>query len=532
MNKSKIIYTLLLMCSLFSFPAFAQTGNITKSSPGSFQGQENMTINNLACGLPVFAPLGINRIGYFTSNDFHLKLGVDTNFGGIGTDISLINPDNQTEINVVENRSGAGAAWQSSYMIQDIGQDQLIVFNQGAGNSAAMQWGYSNAVKDLTQTGWMPMYADHANLNFSIDGVSGRNALFTPCKKTGYQFDEGRSSIVTNSIETPYGDVFHIVNTFQTHSLMNQWWKLRNFEQALYLNAQIAHDHNLRVYFHGKSGWNIGPFNIFNPFNTIHGSSICNGYRCSGNIDNDLDYAYLVWDVGGKDIALVLRAKKNFGISWASEKGNPYCNNPDDFSCGSIDFHIWMREESNVSIKKDEITTSYGEYYVARPIQLKAIGIDPTTSSTIPDYGREVQNCKKNKIAESNNQLPNLPVSNLIDMKDFYSSNIFPDANANGTVYASTITDNGFGYIRLTPRISSGKVYGFPSVYSVILRTTDNSKLSFIGTYNQQPDATGVVDIPLGYKLNTSSPVVSAITLGFDNYGNYYYQLVGMQGCD
>ena len=247
MRSCVITYIAASLLGLLCTGVGRAQGTITASSAnfGSFSGQtDNPGVLN--CNLNAISLLGGNHQGIFNSQGYNLAIKLDANFGGIGTVLSFTNASNGASANVIEARSGTGAAWQTSYYLYDSASDTFIVFNQNAGNSIGYQWGYSNAVENLTESSWEPLISDAVTTQWSSNTP---NPISTsPCANSGYKFDEGRGSFVATPIETPSGIVTHVINSFDLKSLEAQHWSFEDVEQALYLNKQVAISNNLRIY--------------------------------------------------------------------------------------------------------------------------------------------------------------------------------------------------------------------------------------------------------------------------------------------
>jgi cytochrome c peroxidase len=66
---------------------------------------------------------------------------------------------------------------------------------------------------------------------------------------------------------------------------------------------------------------------------------------------------------------------------------------------------------------------------------------------------------------------------------------------------------------------------GFPAQYQIHLRSSDNSKWNLIGTFNTQPDSSGLAIIKLGVTYSSYGIKITPTQLGKDNYGYYYFQM-------
>jgi hypothetical protein len=523
----------LLCLILDGTHAYAQ-GSVTSRSTNyvSYSGQTDPAVNTLYCGLDVNADLGLNHTAVIPGNDYQLKLSVDANFGGIGTGITFVNPANRTSTNIVQTASGAGAAWQTSYFVYDTAGDRLIVFDQGAGNDVASQWGYSNTVSNLTETGWNPLWSDHYHPTYSKTGFA-KDVGTSPCNHTGFYFDDGRGSIVATPIETPYGNVTHITNAYQLKSNWNQSWGFVGVDQSLYLNGVVAVQSNLQIVLVGKSGWVEGPIRPTGKFTLHHAVGGCDRTGCSYETGSDVAYLLLNYTIGNKAYSIaVLEPKSRAVIIMTS---TPYCTpDGDPKTCGAVQIHSFLTSNDPVTIAVGEIRNYQLEYYAGTPMQLAALGFDPIEGGTVRNYNpARATACTPNQVAFSNNQYPNNPVGNLVSNAGFYSTNPFANGiNRNGTYATIAASAHGAGHAQLSARVVGGRTYGFPNLYRLYVSGSDGTSTLDLGLFNSQPDKTGMVDIPLGYKLDTTNLMIVPVSLGQDSYANYYLQLSKLSLCN
>ena len=524
----------LLLCLLLAVPQAHAQGTVTAASLGfgTYSGQTDPALNTLSCGIGVNVELGRNHTDTISSTGYQLKLSLDANFGGIGTGIAFTNPANNASANIIQTASGAGAAWQTSYFVHDTANDRLIVFNQAAGNDVGYQWGYSNAVANLTETGWNPIWSDHYHPTFSKTGFASQVGT-SPCLGTGYHFDDGRGSIIATPIETPYGNVTHVTNAYQLKSNTNQSWGFVGVDQSLYLNGVVAVQSNLQVILVGKSGWVEGPIRPAGKFSLIHAVGGCTSSGCSYQTGPDVAYVVLNYNIGNTPYSIVILEPSTRAV--IIQTSTPYCTAAaDPANCGAVQIHSFLTSNDPVAIATGQIRNYQMEYYVGTPTQLTSIGFDTVKGTSPPRYlpGRAAT-CMPDAWAASNNQYPAAPVSNLVRGASFYSSNPFPDSwNNNGTFATVAATVTGAGHLQLGARTFAGKFYGFPGLYALATATTDGSATVSLGIFNAQPDSTGIVDIPLGYKIDAHLLGIMPIRLGQDSYANYYLQLATLRLCN
>lgn len=323
--------------------------------------------NTLTCNVPVWNAINSNvQIGMIGTN-VTTVVGIDRFMGGVGAKFELRNnamPNlPQHWINILENRSGAGAGWQTSYLIRDNpGGVGIIVGNQAAGNSVSYQWGYSNSYgndgNNLWAGSWNPLPSDH------IHEVAGGHS---PCIPNGYLFDDGAVSILGQIKSTPNGTAIEWKNTYKYKSRMSQSWPNWYVDQGFYLNRAVARSRNLRLYL--KKGTYQHP--VIRPHNsfTINGASCVNSTCNAGAYD----YALFVWNIDGLDIGVAIPNLK--AISLLLEK-IVYCGDPNNDTCGNISFHSWLRTEAEgpVSFSTGQIRSFSKNYIVGTLPQLSYLG--------------------------------------------------------------------------------------------------------------------------------------------------------------
>ena len=524
-------------------------GMITSGSNFSnFAPGQSDSPGSLSCGYDAIGPLGANHTGSFVSQAFTVTLSVDANYGSIGTGIYLTNNASGQGVNLVETRSGGGAAWQTSYYFYDQSADQLLVFNQGAGNSVGSQWGFGTRVTELTSSNWIPLWSDHIRPDFKKQSFSGSQTGTSPCLNTSYAVDEGRNSLNATPIETPLGTIVHVVNNYQLKSRWPQNWPDYTSEQALYLSAQTARSGDLRVYLKGTSGWLEGPIRPYerdfsvNPVRLREDTvvpacsdDITNGVtrRCGFGIAGDLSYTMFIYNIFGLDIGVVALAIPGQGADLNNETA-VLCNDYRNDNCNSINFHTYTTRHVPVSFPVDHLREHKVEYYIGTLPQLGAIGFNLDLNPPhILHAATGPTGCYAPNFASSNDELPQAPAQNIVTGYGFYSSASFPNSsnNRNSLLTASTGNNVGVGSVRLTPRVLNNGELGFPDLYRVYLADTANANWIYFGTHNAQPIGSAT-DIMLGYPLQSSNLMVIPTTLQTDNYGGYYFQLAGLKACN
>jgi hypothetical protein len=319
----------------------------------------------LSCNLAFsYAPPATVNVGLIASQVTSV-VGLSDSMGGVGVKLELVNNQYPNQyVNVVEPRSAAGAGWQTSYIIQDWpGGVGNIVFNQAAGNAVGSQWGYTNRYafsgSVINAMDWNPLVSDH---------IHETGAAFSPCKGTGYLFDNGKVDVNGSLVNTSAGSVILWKNAYSFQSRMNQSWPSWSAEQALYLNKQVASMGNLRIYL--KRGTTlVGPIRPVSRF-SIPGATCVqnNGSACN---TGPYDYAVLVWNIFGLDVGIAIPNLSN-GVSLNMEEVT-YCANASDLTCGNISFHSWTSLGS-VNIPAGAVRTVSRNYYIGTLPQLAALG--------------------------------------------------------------------------------------------------------------------------------------------------------------
>jgi len=178
-----------------------------------------------------------------------VTIGVSADLGGVGVYFGLANlsKDPGTSINVLEARSAAGCGWQTSYLLKDqTNNEQVVVFNQSAGNSATCQWGFPNdfviSAKGLAAKYWNPIVSD------TVGGTPTSPLTIPP---SGILLDDGILQIGTAVQPTRQGDIADITNLYTLRSRFdNQYWAEWFLEQAFYSNRNIAKRGQFKIYLY------------------------------------------------------------------------------------------------------------------------------------------------------------------------------------------------------------------------------------------------------------------------------------------
>jgi hypothetical protein len=294
----------------------------------------------LTCNVHGFAVLPTTMSESWSGSSASVILGANQNFGGVLTTFRIANTSNGNSIDVLDARSTAGAAMQTAFMMLDKNTNRIIVSNQADGNMA-WQWGFRGVFSQLVQQDWSPIFSDHYHLNASWS----QTVNTSPCYHTGYRVDDGQLSITGEVVSTSAGNAARFINQYTLRPLMNQDWQWFVAEQAFYLNRPIARSNDLRIYLSGAQQWSEGPIKPVDDYTVKHATGGCANGRCNYHV-SWLNYALLVWNVGGEDIGIAVRrpdgkpfeAQLNLNKSvecQAAVRGD---------ECGNIEWHSYIAD--------------------------------------------------------------------------------------------------------------------------------------------------------------------------------------------
>jgi hypothetical protein len=293
---------------------------------------------------------------------------VNANFGNIATEVRFTENGTGVSANVTEPRSAAGAAWQNSLFYLDPQSDQLLVLNQGAGNTDGYQWGYRVPVgSDLNTTNWIPAWTDHAHSHFSTQPFADAFVVpHSPCTNMGYLLDDILPSLSAHVMPTAAGNLLNVTDRISVRPRLNETWMLWRSEQAFYLDRQVAKSDNARIYLKGKSGWMEGPIIPYQDYRVVHtagATSTCTNGSCDAEISIDLDYALIVWTVGKTDIGMIIKALGNGGDLVGKSSGT-YCSDSSNAACGMLAWHTWLSPEIRPATFSAGQISSYSVDYI------------------------------------------------------------------------------------------------------------------------------------------------------------------------
>lgn len=333
------------------------------------------TSADLRCEIPIAQALTPTvKVGAVGSHATSV-VGLDAGVSALGALFELKNNASPHYVNVLETRSGAGAAWQTSSLVYDNpgGVGILVfnqsagnsVFNQSAGNSVGFQWAYGTTAsatgpRSIETSAWTPVPSDH---------VHGEPGGHSPCNSTGHLFDDTKQEIFGHEVPTAHGKATLWQNVVTFRARVAQSWPHWKAEQAFYLSRGVARAGDLRVYL-GRGDAVHGPIRPYDAGFTIPGASCTHG---SGTYCNTAayDYAVLVWNVHGLDVGVALDDVPAISLNL---EDRVYCASPTDDACGNINFHAWFETVSPAKFAKGQKRTHHKNYYVGTLAQLRDLG--------------------------------------------------------------------------------------------------------------------------------------------------------------
>ncbi len=364
----------------------------------------------LTCNQTPTAKIAATKYKHLSGDEVDVKIGVTENFGGIGTEMQLINRaalnanDPNAQLQIIDGRSAAGAAWQTSFY----GRNKLLsaprkptstfIFNQGAGNFMT-QWGFASAFTEqglnLVQNNWIPLYEDH----FAADGFS-QNHNTSPCYNNARRYADGKMNLLGQyNYTTNDSMLVSVTNSYSWRSLIDTTFDYWTMDQAMYLLKDAADTAEMTIELVGRNGgWRetINPrLHHQDPAYKINNGLGLNYYTqpmsCkdrydanSGRCDlqtQSLDYAILNYKVAGKEIGIVIEPKDNqaefYGIFGTSYKniGGGNCWNVESSRCGNIEWHSYIGKRGQSATFKAGVPVSYDlNYTVGTRKQLEDLG--------------------------------------------------------------------------------------------------------------------------------------------------------------
>ncbi|GEM_PF-3087554 len=342
----------------------------------------------LTCNYPGSDKIPTSHTISLSGTKVSVNLGFSDKFAGIGSKFEIVNNEKPTPVDILETRSGAGAAWQYTSMIYPSDKKDILI-NQGAGNGKGYQWGYKNELKVEQGDGTKRIYSSDYVPNV-IDSYNGKPASpcepFDPVENNAVAFYEGRPEITISKIPAGNEQAIKIENSYQLKSVTDQNWKVFLPVHAFYMSRAVARAHNLRFYY-GKNGGSVyGPYKPYDEMTGLAGANPVNHpLGTVWQIPADMDYGIFVWTVEGKDIAVAIPLRQ-YGSSLRLEK-TIYCQDPNNDACGSIDYIFNDKILDNAQFPKNSEQKYTFTYIVGTVDELEKIGY--SVSSCIPSGGEE-----------------------------------------------------------------------------------------------------------------------------------------------
>jgi hypothetical protein len=135
--------------------------------------------------------------------------------------------------------------------------------------------------------------------------------------------------------------------------------------------------------------------------------------------------------------------------------------------------------------------------------------------------------------AQSNDELWAGSMASVIDNNPgtiYSSGNFGSPANDRGTFLAAWLADGpkSVNTVIMQGRNDSGRVQAFPSTYRVYISSPDNTAWVDLGSYSNQPDVSGRLNLRLGGTYTTYAVLIIPTALGTDIYGGYYFQMADL----
>ena len=263
-------------------------------------------------------PIPPTDVTIFKGSDAWARVGIQRKLGGVATTLDLINPAHpQAPLELIDNRSAAGAAWQSCIGGIDPVTDRLNHFNQSCGNSD-QNWGFESqydigGIKGIIQKQWLPLFTNDYRHPANPGAPDVRTS---PCPnhiaKDIYVpelLGDGRFSIVPELIKAGPSKVLRLTDSYTFRPKDNVNWTQFSFDQCLYLMPGAVSKGNLRVYIAQKGAPVLGPISLSGKRPEELQREVL---RIIGNdedwaiLTRPLVYAVLVYNVAGKDIGIAV----------------------------------------------------------------------------------------------------------------------------------------------------------------------------------------------------------------------------------
>jgi len=351
---------------------------------------DNSVSTVLTCHISGIHPIPPTDVKMFKGSDVWVRVGINSKLGGVATTLDLINPSHpEAPLCLIDNRSAAGAAWQSCIGVVDARIDCLVHYNQSCGNSD-QNWGYVSTydisdVKGIIQKQWLPLFSN----DYKHPASPGAPAVETsPCPDhksnkvyPPMRFGDGRFSIVPELVKIGSAEILRLTDNYSIRPIANQSWKEFDFDQCLYLMPGAVGHGNLHVYLAQEGHPIVGPIRLWGDIPVALKKQV---QKVSGNNEDwfigshPLSYAVLVFNVAGRDIGIAIhQANKKSFSGFLRFRPHLFSGVMAEEGKSSHQWHFGLRSNNNevgTMFRKGEISTYSVQYDIAPVEQLAAEG--------------------------------------------------------------------------------------------------------------------------------------------------------------
>ncbi|MCK5688333.1 hypothetical protein KAI87_03630, partial [Myxococcota bacterium] len=351
------------------------------------------TIQDTSAKLPISHRLEL------AGSSVKVELGVSGGFSGIGASLRLARNSGAWSDNLIESRSGAGAAHQFTMF----GEVDGIVYvqNQAAGNSCGSQWGYEACpwMRDSDQTfdgqAWLPMSTDEI-----------RPGSCTSPLLSGDQ--QSRDVLVGRGIfemkEFDAGAAGTVVEVRKTWKVKNGTTSTVTLDEeiswdAYYVRTQFSRDHQMRTVYaweHSNGAKTYDAIIPHEPFGEAPGgvllpNRIENGpagayvyeynpnfegwwvIHTGANTNGKLDHLVYAFEYDGELMGVAIAPPSTGRSTFGYEtRVYPETSGEDE---GSLTLFLVFESGVHLSLAPNEERSYAVSYYIGTLAQLEAIGM-------------------------------------------------------------------------------------------------------------------------------------------------------------
>ncbi len=356
------------------------------------QAQDAPNSPRLTCSFPGGDGLSATDEVDFEGAGVEVRLGVTRQFGGIAVSMILANPNAPgSTLDLIEARSGGGAAWQTSVQTGDGANDRIVNYNQSAGNSAR-NWGFEGKFQvssegGAVQKGWLPIWSDDYRFPMRLDAPDYRTSPCLPPAPqpggttTGFQLGEGRDSITPSHVDVAGVKALRLTNAYSVRSAVDQDWAWYAVDQALYMHRSAVRQGDLRVYVAQEGRPVLGPIALESAPPEALRPQLRNVF---GGFDDwslaawPTKYVVLAFTVGGEDIGIAVHMDDNRPfMGFLRYRPHLACRRDSD-QCGNVQWHTKLSSQVDPSVRTRfhavEITRYAVDYDIAPLTVLAAEG--------------------------------------------------------------------------------------------------------------------------------------------------------------